>query len=66
MGPGGAQGGGGNDGPPGGVRNPLNAIWITGEFFGVQRAKDMLFQVSMHKVRVSRPVLSVSASFTFS
>ncbi|EJT97951.1 cytoplasmic protein [Dacryopinax primogenitus] len=28
-----------------------NVIWITGEFFGVQRARDMLFQVSMHKVR---------------
>lgn len=28
-----------------------NLIFITGEFFGVQRARDMLFQVSMHKVR---------------
>lgn len=27
-----------------------NVIWITGEFFGVQRARDMLFQVSMNKV----------------
>ncbi|PWN48570.1 hypothetical protein IE53DRAFT_188135 [Violaceomyces palustris] len=26
-----------------------NAIYITGEFFGVQRARDMLFQVSLHK-----------------
>ncbi|GAA5974761.1 hypothetical protein JCM11641_007256 [Rhodosporidiobolus odoratus] len=26
-----------------------NLIFITGEFFGVQRARDMLFQVSMHK-----------------
>ncbi|PWZ03626.1 hypothetical protein BCV70DRAFT_20437 [Testicularia cyperi] len=26
-----------------------NTIHITGEFFGVQRARDMLFQVSMHK-----------------
>lgn len=25
-------------------------IWITGEFFGVQRARDMLFQVSINKV----------------
>lgn len=33
--------------------NP-NVIWITGEFFGVQRARDMIFQVSMGKVsRVS-------------
>ena len=30
-----------------------NIIWITGEFFGVQRARDMLFQVSMTKVRRS-------------
>jgi hypothetical protein len=27
-----------------------NVIWITGEFFGVQRARDMLFQVSVSKV----------------
>jgi hypothetical protein len=27
-----------------------NLIFITGEFFGVQRARDMLYQVSMHKV----------------
>ncbi|PLW37301.1 hypothetical protein PCANC_15457 [Puccinia coronata f. sp. avenae] len=26
-----------------------NIIFITGEFFGVQRAREMLFQVSMHK-----------------
>lgn len=26
-----------------------NTIFITGEFFGVQRAREMLFQVSMHK-----------------
>ncbi|WAR63818.1 hypothetical protein PtB15_17B419 [Puccinia triticina] len=26
-----------------------NMIYITGEFFGVQRAREMLFQVSMHK-----------------
>lgn len=30
-----------------------NLIFITGEFFGVQRARDMLFQVSMHKVRLA-------------
>lgn len=30
-----------------------NVIWITGEFFGVQRARDMLYQVSMNKVRFS-------------
>lgn len=27
-----------------------NLIFITGEFFGVQRARDMIFQVSLHKV----------------
>ncbi|KAH9947646.1 cytoplasmic protein [Amylocystis lapponica] len=32
-----------------------NVIWITGEFFGVQRARDMLFQVSMTK---SKQILS--------
>ena len=38
-----------------GSKNPnllakQNLIFITGEFFGVQRARDMLFQVSLHKV----------------
>ncbi|GAA5876213.1 hypothetical protein JCM1840_007074 [Sporobolomyces johnsonii] len=37
-----------------GTKNPSllakqNLIFITGEFFGVQRARDMLFQVSLHK-----------------
>lgn len=37
-----------------GTRNPLliskqNMIFITGEYFGVQRAREMLFQVSLHK-----------------
>ncbi|KZT06753.1 uncharacterized protein LAESUDRAFT_725514 [Laetiporus sulphureus 93-53] len=32
-----------------------NTLWITGEFFGVQRARDMLFQVSMNK---SKQILS--------
>jgi hypothetical protein len=27
-----------------------NTIWITGEFFSVQRARDMLYQVSTTKV----------------
>lgn len=30
--------------------NSRNTIWITGEFFGVQRARDMLFSVSVNKV----------------
>lgn len=33
-----------------------NLIFITGEFFGVQRARDMLFQVSLHKVRLVSPL----------
>lgn len=35
-------------GAPG--RHPSNVIWITGEFFGVQRARDMLYSVSVNKV----------------
>ena len=31
-------------------RHPSNVIWITGEFFGVQRARDMLYSVSVNKV----------------
>lgn len=38
--------------PPGTSRNS-NVIWITGEFFGVQRARDMLYQVSVNKVHLS-------------
>jgi hypothetical protein len=30
-----------------------NVIWITGEFFGVQRARDMLYSVSLSKVPLS-------------
>jgi hypothetical protein len=51
--PGGAGAGGSAGGAGGKGRNALNSIWITGEFFGVQRARDMLYQLSMHKVRVS-------------
>lgn len=35
------------------ARHPQNIIWITGEFFGVQRARDMLYQLSVNKVRLS-------------
>ncbi|KAG6845670.1 hypothetical protein H0H87_005877 [Tephrocybe sp. NHM501043] len=38
----------------GNFRN-ANVIWITGEFFGVQRARDMLYQVSVSK---SKSVIS--------
>ncbi|KAH8835377.1 cytoplasmic protein [Flagelloscypha sp. PMI_526] len=37
----------GTSAPGGSVRN--NSIWITGEFFGVQRARDMLYNVSIGK-----------------
>lgn len=37
-----------NAGPSAATRNS-HIIWITGEFFGVQRARDMLFQVSLNK-----------------
>ncbi|KII93438.1 hypothetical protein PLICRDRAFT_99898 [Plicaturopsis crispa FD-325 SS-3] len=37
------------------LRHNNNVIWITGEFFGVQRARDMLFQVSVNK---SKSVIS--------
>lgn len=37
--------------PPTGSSRNSNVIWITGEFFGVQRARDMLFSVSLNKVR---------------
>ncbi|KAJ7225753.1 cytoplasmic protein [Mycena pura] len=44
----------GSDSPAPNARN-ANIIWITGEFFGVQRARDMLFQVSVTK---SKSVMS--------
>ncbi|KAG8846356.1 hypothetical protein FRB96_002026 [Tulasnella sp. 330] len=39
-------------GPPAPNPNAKNTIYITGEFFGVQRAKDMLFQVARNKSHV--------------
>ncbi|SNX85155.1 probable KH domain protein [Melanopsichium pennsylvanicum] len=42
-----------------GVAIHQNQIHITGEFFGVQRARDMLFQVSMHK---SKGIISRDAA----
>ena len=35
---------------PGNPRLNKNAVWITGEFFGVQRARDMLLQMALNKV----------------
>lgn len=36
--------------PPNLADNMSKTIWITGEFFGVQRARDMLYQFSTTKV----------------
>lgn len=38
-----------NTTPTPGVRQGQNVIWITGEFFGVQRARDMLYSLSVSK-----------------
>jgi hypothetical protein len=37
-----------------------NQIWITGEFFGVQRARDMLLNIAMQKVSFPIPQRSSS------
>lgn len=47
-----------SSGPP---RTP-NVIWITGEFFGVQRARDMLFQVSTNKVNPPRHIYGLCST----
>ncbi len=39
-----------NSSPTGPNKANMNTIWITGEFFGVQRARDMLYQMSLSKV----------------
>lgn len=36
--------------PSPGTTNTNRVIWVTGEFFGVQRARDMLYQCSLNKV----------------
>jgi hypothetical protein len=36
-------------GPSGALRQNRNTVWISGEFFGVQRARDMLMQLSLNK-----------------
>jgi hypothetical protein len=38
---------------PPGTRQGPNIIWITGEFFGVQRARDMLYQFASGKVCIA-------------
>lgn len=42
-----------NASPTGPNKANMNTIWITGEFFGVQRARDMLYQMSLSKVSVA-------------
>jgi hypothetical protein len=42
-------------GPGGTVRQNKNTIWISGEFFGVQRARDMLLQLSLNKACLVTP-----------
>ena len=37
------------------VTSKQNFIFLTGEYFGVQRAKDLLFQASILKVRIITP-----------
>ncbi|CED84372.1 cytoplasmic protein [Phaffia rhodozyma] len=38
-------------GPGSGSGEAKNTIWITGEFFGVQRARDMIYQIAGGKIR---------------
>ncbi|KAF8707724.1 K homology RNA-binding domain, partial [Rhizoctonia solani] len=40
------------------AKSHLNTIWITGEFFGVQRAKDMLVQVAALKFPQGKSLIS--------
>lgn len=37
-------------GPSTPLRQNKSSVWISGEFFGVQRARDMLLQLSLNKV----------------
>lgn len=50
--------------PASGSARNNSVIWITGEFFGVQRARDMLFQVSVNKVRCVHSFLSSMVTYT--
>ena len=38
-------------GPGNSLRQNKSTVWISGEFFGVQRSRDMLLQLSLNKVR---------------
>jgi hypothetical protein len=54
-----------NTTPTPGVRQGQNIIWITGEFFGVQRARDMLYQLSVNKVRPLQTIVRISNLIIF-
>ena len=47
---------------PNAIARNTGAIWITGEFFGVQRARDMLYQLSATKVSAPERLLPKSYS----
>ena len=51
-----------NSSPTGPNKANMNTIFITGEFFGVQRARDMLFQMSLTKVSVSMDVVTMTVA----
>lgn len=50
--------------PSPGTTRTNRVIWITGEFFGVQRARDMLYQCSLNKVLspLSHPLSQIVTS----
>ena len=45
-------------GPGTPLRQSKSTVWISGEFFGVQRARDMLLQLSLNKVCYCHMILS--------
>jgi hypothetical protein len=46
-------------GPGTSLRQNKNTVWISGEFFGVQRARDMLLQLSLNKAGCCRNITSL-------
>ena len=40
-------------GPGNALRQHKSTVWVSGEFFGVQRARDMLLKLSLNKARQS-------------
>ena len=47
-------------GPSTPLRQTKSTVWISGEFFGVQRARDMLLQLSLNKVCPCYDIISAS------